>query len=339
MSYLEKINIYVPHEIGAKLRSDAVLFEIFKKDRRTINLNRFLTMVLCGYYDAYCEENNRVRDVLLELLHERGIKDRDAEPLTEAIMNRVVLPEIAKRKGKKPDHLSLKPTADSERIINAVQAQLKDQDYLSQYFCRMLVSYCQKPISERERIVFKDTYDLLLAACREHRQVTFSLKDGQEGIRAIPYTVTNGPEEMFNYLLCESLNERENRYEAYSYRLNRIEHLSFGKTTKKISEEIKSRCARMQKIAPQYAINDDEMICVRLNDQGEKLYNRIYYGRPPYDHIEDKGEWHDYYFTCSEMQVIRYFIRFGGASAVVLSPERVRERMIRFYQTALSAYE
>ncbi|MBQ9007899.1 MAG: WYL domain-containing protein [Clostridia bacterium] len=340
MSYQEKINIYVPHEIGLKLRSDAMLFEILKKDRRTINLNRFLTMVLCGYYDEYCRENNETRDSLLRILKERSISDRKAESIAEDVMNRVILPPIAKRKGKKPDHLSLKPTSDTERIINAVQAQLKEEDYLSQYFCRMLVSYCQKSISERERIVFRDSYDLLLVACKEQRAITFSLKGGNQGaIEAIPYTVTNGPEEMFNYLLCESLNVKENRYEAYSFRLNRIEHLSFGKTTRKISDEVRSRCERMQKIAPQYAINEDEIICVRLNDLGEDLYNRIYYGRPPYDHIEDDGEMHYYFFRCSAMQVIRYFLRFGGASAVVISPDWVKERMIRFFKTALAAYE
>ena len=54
MDYQEKINIYVPDETRLQLKNDAELFEIFKRDRRTVNLNQFLSLVLCGYYDEYC---------------------------------------------------------------------------------------------------------------------------------------------------------------------------------------------------------------------------------------------------------------------------------------------
>ena len=50
---MEKINIYVPENIGAMIESDATMFEVYKKDGRTINKNRFLGMLIIGYYNDY----------------------------------------------------------------------------------------------------------------------------------------------------------------------------------------------------------------------------------------------------------------------------------------------
>ena len=46
MSDLDKINIYVPEHIGTVIDNDAELFEVLKKDGRTINRNRFLSLLI-----------------------------------------------------------------------------------------------------------------------------------------------------------------------------------------------------------------------------------------------------------------------------------------------------
>lgn len=339
MAYQEKINIYVPHEIGLRLKGDARLFEIFKKDRRTLNLNRFLSMVLCGYYDDYCQENKNIYDSIMAILESTSMGEKNKEETADKIVNQVFLPAIPKRKGKKPICLSLKPTNDTERIIRDIMQDLAGKDFISQYFCRMLMSYCRKPISERERIVFKENYDKLQMACNEGRSVTFTLIwDDKREYEIIPYAVASGSEEMFNYLIGEGTNYKTGEPEAVSIRLNRIDHLSFGRTNRAISEEIRTHCSRMIETAPQYAINSNEEICVRLNDAGEKLYNRIYYGRPAYDRIEDREDGHYYFFSCSSTQVFHYFRRFDNTTAIIVSPHYLRKRMIDFHANSLSAY-
>ena len=340
MGYQEKINIYVPHEIGLQLRNDAKLFEIFKKDKRTVNLNRFLTLVLCGYYDDYCRENKEIHDSVMSIIGASSLSRKVQEEIADRIVNEVFLPSIPKRKGKKPICLSLKPTNETERIIQTVMQNLQGKDFISQYFCRMLMCYCRKPISERERIVFKENYDKLLMACNEGRSVTFTLTwDDKKVYEIIPYAVAAGPEEMFNYLIGEGKHFKTEQPEATSIRLNRIDHLSFGRVYKQIPDEIRIHCDRMIETAPQYAINTDEEICVRLNDAGEKLYNRIYYGRPAYDRIEDKDDGHYYYFSCSSTQAFHYFRRFDNTTAEIITPQHVRDRMIRFHENALSMYK
>lgn len=100
MSYFEKINIYVPETVGRSLENDAMLFEIYKKDGRTINKNRFLSMLIRGYYNAYEEESQKVYSAISEKL-ETIIKDRESKKeIVTAIINDVFRPEIPTRKGK-----------------------------------------------------------------------------------------------------------------------------------------------------------------------------------------------------------------------------------------------
>ena len=126
-----------------QLTRDARLFEILKKDHRTINMNGFLSKLFCGYYDDYLEENKLVFDRVLTILGEGPLGTNEKSVIAGKIRDEVFLPQIPKRKGKKPICLSYKPTDDTERIISDIEKQLHGTDYVTQYFCRMLSSYCR----------------------------------------------------------------------------------------------------------------------------------------------------------------------------------------------------
>ena len=70
MSDLEKINIYVPEKIGKVLTNDVLSFEILKRDMHSPNWNRFLNMLLLGYYDQYITEYQQVLDTVMSILQE-----------------------------------------------------------------------------------------------------------------------------------------------------------------------------------------------------------------------------------------------------------------------------
>ena len=65
---------------------------------------------------------------------------------------------------------------------------------------------------------------------------------------------------------------------AKSYRLNRITALGYGTIREVLTEDVERYLKMMIDCAPQFAINDDVEICVKLNQEGIKLFNRIYYG-------------------------------------------------------------
>jgi hypothetical protein len=319
MNELEKINSYVQSEIDKQLHNDALLFEIYKKDKRTVNFNRFLSMLLCGYFDLYVEENKKTYDALMNRMAQTSLKTYEQEALAENILKEIILPEIPTHKGAKPIRLSLKPTKETEPLIrNITTGTVAGNDSVSQYFCRMLMSYCKKPFSEREQIVFRDNYLFLQDACRKGQTLKFMTIWNDEEVRTVtPYCMAIGEEEMFNYLLCEEIHPKTGQPRPATYRLNRITKLTHGIEIKAISETVKKYCDRMKEYAPQYVITDDEEICVRLTDRGEMNFNRIYHGRPKPSKIEDKDDGHYYFFKCSKAQVFQYFKRFENDTVII----------------------
>lgn len=341
MEYYDKINIYVPAKIKQQLDNDAQRFEIFKGDHLTLNRNRFLTMVLCGYYDRFTQEHQLSYDSILSILT-RAIPSRaKAAEYARAIMSAVLSPEIPKRKGRNPDRISFKPTVETAGIIADIQNRLAAGDYVSQVLCRLLVSFCNNPMSEREMILFNDSVEAINKAISHGQTISFSLIwDETTRHDVTPFAIARSQEEMYNYLVCVEYNVNGGAPLVRSYRLNRITNILSGPKAPSLSEDLRHLCERTVHISPQYAINTDETICVKLTDAGEKLYNRIYYGRPPYIQKEQSpdGLGQYYYFQCSPDQVFHYFRRFDNNTAVIVSPMLEKNRMMQFHKRALEAY-
>ena len=196
---MEKINIYVPERTGTMLKNDAEMFEVYKKDGRTINRNRFLTMLILGYYEDYAIEAKMAYDAIMAELTGINISINEKETVANSILNSVILPNVPPRKGKNPNRLSLKPTKDAEAMIGYIMQGLTADDSISQYFCRMFMSYCEKPFSKREQIIFKNSYETLQLACKTKQTILFKTIWNNKVIHeVVPYKVVVGPEEMFN---------------------------------------------------------------------------------------------------------------------------------------------
>lgn len=337
---MDKINIYVPDNVGRILENDASLFEIFKRDGRTVNKNRFLSMLITGFYGQYVQEYKQKYDAIKEELVGVVKSAEKRDNLADSILKNVILPEVPTRKGKNPKRLSLKPTKDTESLIIKIMTDLGDSDYISQYFCRLLMSYCDKPLNEREQVIFRDNYELLDEACKSNRPVAFTTIWNKSVVHeVIPYRVVVGQGEMFNYLICAETDDKSGDQVAKSYRLNRITNLNRSNRMGTISDDVKRHLDMMLHYGPQFAINDDEESCVRLTDYGEKSFSRIYYGRPCVDHVENREDGHYYYFKGSKDQIFFYFRRFGYDDAEVIAPESLRQKMISFHRDALSVYQ
>lgn len=338
MSDLEKINIFVPEQISRGLDYDAAMFEIVKKDGNTINRNKFLSLLLLGYYNAYVTECQSSYEKIVNELTDQGIPPHKTHEIADRVLKRVVLPEIPPRKGKNPSRLSLKPTKDTEGLILDLENHLSGGDYVSQFFCRMIMSYCQKPFSEREQIVFRDNFELLQEACEQRKPISFSITWTPQRIHTvIPYKLAVGPEELFNYLVCVE-KDAAGEQEAKSFRLNRISQIHYRQGSNHIDEHVQQHLNQMLFYGPQYPIHDNEESCVKLSNKGRISFSRIYFGRPQVDRIEEKPDGYYYYFKCSKEQVFFYFRRFGSDDAEIISPEPLRQKMIEFHLQAFENY-
>ena len=337
---MEKINVYVPENIGAMLENDAVMFEVYKKDGRTINKNKFLGMLITGYYGDYVLEARAAYDKIMSAIDIEKVSVKEKEQIADSILRDVVLPEVPSRKGKNPIRLSLKPTKDTEALIEQIMRDLGSEDFISQYFCRMFMSYCEKPFSKREQIIFKDNYETLKMSCKAKRSIVFkTIWNAKNLHEVIPYKVVTGSEEIFNYLLCAEINPTSGHQEAKTYRLNRIDKINYGKSMGSIDSSVQHYLDMMVEYGPQYMINDDDESCVRLTESGRRNFSRIYYGRPIVDRVEEKDDGYYYYFKGSKDQIFFYFRRFGYDDAEIISPEPLRRKMIEFHSKAYEMYE
>lgn len=340
MSNFEKINIFVPPWVKSQLDADCGMFGILKKDGHTINRNAFLSMVIIGYYDEFVRGANERFNSIVSCLQQLRLPDSQIQQVASTLVGQPVASKEIKRFGKGAVSIPYKPTAKTENIIRRMRYEVGDDSHLPRYIAQLFISYCENPISERERIVFKDKYDLLIECCNKKTPVFISTgNQSTSGHTILPYDIVIGKEELFNFLLCQEINPKTSKPEARAYRMNRINAVSRSRELLVLDKTVAQYLKKMRLYGAQYEINDDEEICVRLTEAGWRLYNTgIYFGKPVLDSYKIEGENYFLIFSCSKNQVELYFRRFGK-EAEVLYPNSLRQRLIQFYQSALTVYE
>ena len=333
----DKINIYVSEKTEQLLRHDAETFEVLKRNARDINFNRFLSMLLLGYDQRYKQEKSETRGKIREIIDQNQPGGKQNELLARQIMSEIVLHEEERKAEKNPCRLSLKPTVETDRLVTEI---LNSGDSVSNYVRGLLLSYCEKPIYERERIIFQESMDFLTDACKKRKEITFHLFINPGLVHhVIPYEIVYGREEMFNYLLCQEYNEYLHKTEARSYRLCRIRRPAYSYPSGTLDRETIHWLETMKEYGPQYAINEDTETCVRLSETGQSTFRMIYMGRPLVDHTEYQEDGSSlYFFKGSLTQIQQYFRRFAAGEAEVLYPEKLRQSLVRFHEDAVNAY-
>lgn len=336
MAYQEKINIYLPEGTGALLDEDAMRFEVLKKDRETINRNRFLSRVFAGYYRTYAEEcriqYEAAVQVLADYLPQKNQQEEAANRLLLSLRGAAGAP----RRDAPSKKYSLKPTVDTGGILQEIRENLPLEDSLSGYLCQLLCSYSQKPLHERERIVFREEYGLLEDAVQKKQCVSFSTSWKPDITHTVlPYGVFVGQDEMYNYLLCMEQDRRTGKDQAVTYRLNRLQGLRKSAARMTLTAPVRRNLEEMARRGAQYVIRGKQKSVIGLTPKGQDAYLRVYQGRPKPDAIEEKDGFRWLVFSCSEEQLFFYFRKFEGGTLRVREPDALRKRLLAFHEGAI----
>ena len=335
MDAKERFDIYVPQEVKTILESDAGLFEFYKRDRTSVNMNRFLTTVIREYHGAYISEQIETLSRIASEIRDIVSDEAECMAVARRVCDQILFSASWRNKTGKKERISLKPTREIQQIIRSIpDTELPDAS-VSKYFCKLFVSYANKPVSLRERIVFFDKLTVLEDACKNGWNLDLATASSDEIHHVIPYCVSTGKEELFNYLLCvEACDGRKEK--AVTYRLNRISWIGRSASRNAISQEMQKNLTRMVKNSPLYSVNDDLLIRIRLTEKGKSLYRKIYYGRPDYCGIsEEKDGTAVYSFDCSIPQALFYFRRFDQDALEIIEPAELKERMRAFFSKAI----
>lgn len=326
---MEKIKIYVTERIANILEKDAEGFEFFKKDGRTVNKNALLTNLIVNYYKNFSQQQTELLNFLKnKIAASAEVSGKTLNDLCfdlcEKLSERSAAPN-----GEKFDKLvSLKPTKESEPIIDYIERYCLIGRTLSEYFRSMFASYVALPQDKRELIIFKQQYDAITKAIKEQKRIFITTRWGyNQKTECAPYAVANSKEELHCYVLVANKS-------CSPVRLSRIVSVTQLAIDAKFTQSQIELFEKMKTYGPQfiYSANDEEVL-VELTAKGIDKYKRIYVHRP----IPVKVENNYYYFDCSHSQIVQYFVRLG-ADAKIIYPKRVRDEIYNFHRRALDRY-
>lgn len=322
---IEKIKISVPEKIYEVLRKDAKDFRILKPSGEE-NLNAFINTLVVNFYEEFSANDESLRESIMGALAD--IPEKYAKEAFHKVMNAIIKKEKEEDLGKSVA-LSFKPTKASESVTIHIENVLLKNEAISSFYRRLFIAYSRKLKNEREKIIHKQNYEILLSAAKKDLQVCISLDNGQIYNDVSVYAIEPAKDELFNYALCYS-NEKNQ-----TLRLAKIKTVSLIAKNAEIPKEAQIMFDRQIEAGAQYPIysTDNEPIRVQLSKKGRELFDKIYLYRPMPTAIEGDV----YIFNCSANQVLYYFERFGS-EALILSPKKLGIFMRNYYYFALKKY-
>ena len=322
---IEKIKISVPEKIRELMRRDAKDFRICKPSGEE-NLNSFINILIVNFYETFTADDEKLRDSVANAL--ATIPEKYAKEAFSQVMKAIAQRDKEENFGKSVP-VAFKPTKVSQSVTVYIENVLLKNESLSSFYRRMFMAYAKRPKNERERIIHKQSFDLLSNAIKKGLQVCISLDNGQVVNDASLYAIADSKDELFNYALLYA-NKKN-----HTVRIAKVKTVSLLTTIASIPESNQSMFARQVVAGAQYPIysTDDEPIKVQLTAKGKQLFDKVYLYRPTPTSIDGDI----YTFDCSANQALYYFERFGS-EALILSPKRLGIFMRNYYHYALKKY-
>jgi hypothetical protein len=324
----EKIKVNISRSVYEILHKDMELFEFYKSNG-TLNQNAFYTTLITNFYESYHEQEEKsIKDIRFRIQEAIHLKEQVAIDLSFELAQDLSR-SLLLLDDEKYDHaISIKPTKSSKTVMIYIENYLLKHQSLSNFYRMLFTSYARKPQDQRERIIFKQTIQLIEQAIQSKSMVFLTTAKEDRKDEVAPYLIQNSKEELFNYVLGTIQDQ------PYTFRLSRIKTVSILSKRSVFSDLAISALERMRK-APQYFIShaETEDVIVELTSRGVELFRSIYIHRPTPVEIVDQT----YRFQCSHQQIFQYFTRFGH-HAYVKSPESLSKQIETYYRIALKHY-
>jgi hypothetical protein len=324
----EKYKIYLPEDIKTRLINDAELFEFTKKDE-SVNLNAFLKTLIVNFFEQYTRDSERLlNNIIKDLTDITDISDRNARKLADKIVSTYIKND--RFQSKQASAITLTVSGESYEIIRIIEFNMLRDSSLSQYLKDMFTSYLSIPRSEREAIIFKDAYENIETALKEHKILTFTNTTSAEKhtFSVEPYVIAPSKEEQCNYLLCRDRASRRPK----TFRISRMRSVFVTKYEFPVDEAIKKELQEKAVRSP-HSVSLTVHAVIRLTNNGIKKFKTVTKNRP----IVSKIEGNLYHFDWPELQLEEYFNRFGK-DALVIEPASLKQKIKKFYYYGLREY-
>ena len=207
----------------------------------------------------------------------------------------------------------------------------------------VIEEYARKTQFEREGILLQDSIEELQSCIDAQQLVVITLSNPNHTRYEVrPYSICCDAGSNYHYFVGIARKAgTTNPDRVASFRISRISkirrsHLRSGKIT---ALQIRDIEHKLRNVGVQFLLQDPETVCVKLTEQGKKMYDSQVHLRPLFTRCEKlpDGSW-NYSFECTKMQAEFYFFKFG-ADAIIESPIELREKFMNKYKDAIEHYE
>lgn len=323
-----KIKISLPKNTLTLLKKDCEDFK-FLKENGSPNMNAFINTLILNFYESFSASEESLYEKIRAAIFAvpNMYKEKAFSDLVKIFSNRNDVSE------NKTDTvtLSFKPTKLSEKAVIYIEHILLKSESISSFYRRMFISYSKKTKNEREKVIYKENYEILQKAISKNLSVCITIKSKDTVFDSCSiHSISASQDELFNYVLFVYKNQN------HTIRLANIKLIALQHEKSIIPDKNMILFNRQVECSVQYPMNnsDNELIKVKLTEKGKELFKRIYLYRP--EPVEIIGN--IYTFNCSANQLLYYFERFGD-NALILSPKKLGVHMRNYYYFAYKKYK
>lgn len=251
-----------------------------------------------------------------------------------------LLQDLKKQEHNKSISKTYRINNENQEILNSDEC-LEDTFYdtrIGLYLKCVIEEYTELPYFQRERVYFREFYDLVETAIQTERLLKMTLPNGVK-YYVYPYKLAEDALSSRTYLtgyLVLSSDPDKNKKIA-SMRLPRVKNIQIlkqsGHLTKKNISDLENA---IENRSVQFLLGEEEEIHVYLTDAGIERYYTKMSLRPL--RIEEKSTEHEFVFYCTPLQAEYFFFQFG-AEAKILKPDYLRQKFSAMYEAAAKAYQ
>lgn len=213
-------------------------------------------------------------------------------------------------------------------------------DSRSSYLKTLLEEYAHLPYISRERIYFKQIFEMIEYAIAHKKQLLITVSNGQS-YHTLPYKILSDPLSTAHYLTGFSYpltGEKENKY-TVSYKIATIQKIRIEKSKSGYlhPDDTSVLLSAISEKGVQFLVSEDVEIHVRFSEAGMHAFEHWLHLRPEPRSITKEKDSYVAVFHCSLVQASAYFFKFG-AKAEILAPSVLREQFLSQYQDAVTCY-
>ena len=215
---------------------------------------------------------------------------------------------------------------------------------VTKYLGRLFEAYSNLAITDREKCLFADNYEIIESAISERKciSVNISAQDGIMTLQIKPYKILADIFTEYYYLVGYSREQHNEEFKIATFRVSRLNNPKKCRGDYLTQNEIIALEQRLENVSPAYLQNKAVEVKVIMTRVGEDNYFKILRNRPNAIKKEtmrnkDSDYTVEYTFFGSEFQIANYFHQFG-ADAVITEPRELHDEQKMWYLKAMQAY-